>query len=38
MLEKTPNIMLTMHIRDVFQTIKKIPKKLIIFFKYKLQS
>ena len=38
MFEKTQNIMLTMHINDVFQTIKKIPKNFITFFKYKLQS
>ena len=35
---KTQNIMLTMHINDLFQTIKKIPKNFIPFFKYKLQS
>ena len=38
MFEKTQNIMLTMHISDVFQTIEKMPKNFIIFFKYKLQS
>ena len=38
MFEKTQNIMLTMHINDVFQTIKKMPKNFICFFKYKLQS
>jgi len=28
MFKKTKNIILTMHINDVFQTIKKIPKKI----------
>ena len=32
MFEKNQNIMLTMHINDVFQTIKKIPKNFIHFF------
>jgi len=31
MFEKTQNIMLTMHISDVFQTIKKILKNFLIF-------
>ena len=35
---KTQNIMLTMHINDVFQTIKKIPKNFIHFFKHEFQS
>ena len=35
---KTQNIMLTMHISDVFRMIKNIPIFLIIFFKCKLQS
>ena len=35
---KTQNIMLTMHINDVFQTIKKIPKNFIRFIEYKLNS
>jgi len=38
MFEKNQNIMLTMHINDVFQTIKKRPKNFIHFFKYELQS
>ena len=36
--EKNQKIMLTMHIGDVFQTIKKILKNFIHFFKYELQS
>ena len=32
MFEKTQNIMLTMHISDVFQTIKKITEKFHNFF------
>ena len=32
MFEKTQNIMLTMHISDVFQTIKNIPKIFNTFF------
>jgi len=31
MFEKTQNIMLTMHISDVFQTIKNLPKIFIHF-------
>ena len=38
MFEKNQNIMLTMHINDVFQTIKKIPKNFMLFIKYELQS
>jgi len=38
MFEKTQNIMLTMHISDVFQTINEIPKNFIHFFKCELQS
>ena len=38
MFDKTQNIMLTMHISDVFQTIKKIPKNFPIFFNFELQS
>ena len=37
MFEKIQNIMLTMHINDVFQTIKEIPKNFIRLFKYELQ-
>ena len=37
-LKKNQNIMLTMHINDVFQTIKKRPKIFIHFFKYEWQS
>ena len=38
MFVKTQNIMLTMHINDVFQTIKKYRKISYVFFKYELQS
>ena len=38
MFEKIQNIMLTMHINDVFQTIKKYRKISYVFFKYELQS
>ena len=38
MFEKTQNIMLTMHISDVFLTIRKKQKILHIFYKYQLQS
>ena len=38
MFVKTQNIMLTMHINDVFQTIKKYQKNVYVFFKYELQS
>ena len=35
--KKNQNIMLTMHINDVFQTIKKIPTNFIRCFKYQLR-
>ena len=38
MFEEIQNIMLTMHINNVFQTIKKNAVKIsYIFFKYKLR-
>ena len=38
MFEKIQNIMLTMHISDVFQTIDKIPEHFTIFFKCEKES
>ena len=38
MFEKTQNLLLTMHISDVFQTIKNKLKNSIRFFKPELQS
>jgi len=36
MFVKTQNIMLTMQINDVFQTIEKIPKKFLRFFQIRI--
>ena len=38
MFEKIQNIMLAMHISDVFQTINQIPKKIHKFFKCEKES